>query len=1666
MTKLFGKSGTLKTWLLVAAAFVTSTCVAAPLPVQAQSTQTTSPDSNPGTAWSIRENYFKRYKWAEEFYRSDVVTNGESQGPGTVTPSSGPVYKWPATVEQGQPSQVPTRRDEAIQKFQVKTFGYPVSDTQFQTIQRLNDNMMLEEAFDPERWMWMENAVGAIKATSAANSLANLERNQATSAINLTRMFLDNFTVDPGNVWNRIRNELFIPMAFLLLLPGAVLSQVRAIIAQGNPVLGPVNPFDGILRSIVAVFLIPSTYLVVNYSIDFANSVTYEIQQGYTRISGGGDMYQDAVSGHNRAFPIRDPNSNRNAIPPAPTTNNNPQGQGDPISTLESISFDVGADSGDPNKADEVSPVLKSTQRALVNGANGGLAGTWNVLCAFQMAYLYYLFCIGPVVAALWVWPMGQLRGAFSSWVEGVITLCFWSLFWNTTVLLMACFRTSGETGTVVMSALNFLSIASVRHAFDFAGLVKAAGDKVGQEIKKGQSGGGKSGGGKGADKGADTTGGSATGGDSKGGSSTADGGGSSSTSGGGGSSTSSATSNSTSTSNFLGSSASNGLSMAALGVDAGLPPTSSDSNPGALNLPGADVKGGSVEVASPPLSSGSALSAIGGSDHGQGAQALAHKAGDQNANAELRNLAGDQKLFGNDVSHLTQDMPLVGPDLGASNGSFASSMAPGAIGLPPGADSFGTTSNGFAGTPGADANAFGGNLNSIGGGPDKFATLPGSTTAESMNHPFFTNNAGVDPAGATAHGATNASAHTLGEGGPGKGGTAFDALTGAATPFASNEGARSINSQDAQAGGMVVGVGENAARGLSNLIESAGNNGPALTNQSGSTVPGSQDSAVITNGFNNANGSSAVDNATFVPQTSANATHIGTTDNGSFVTGQNANSSFSTSDAAAFVGGVAVGATIANGGGSEGSQPNATFNGGNGVSSEAVAFVGGVAMGSMMSGGNGGGAENAVSQGQSYVSGTQTYTQGDAGSPSTQGSSSIGTQNATSSYVGGQSSQGQGSTVGGESPNAIGGHNSMPAMSEAAAFVGGLAVGSLMSGGNGGEQGVGGQANYSAPQVQYDGAQGSPTSTNSIGSQGTDSNSFSFNPTQSIENAAAFVGGMAVGSLMSGGNSEGTSNSVSTSSFSAPDASGAGQPASSGSFGGDSGSSTSFGPGSIENAASFVGGMVVGAMMSGGSDSGTTSTSSSSGFSADAAQGQSAPQGGASEPQQSFSPLQSIENAAAFVGGMAVGAMMSGDSGSTPSSSSSSYTQDSSTYTAPAASGSSYTPDYSGGYSTPTSNASYGWSDYTASASGYSVPAQGYSTPSPSYSEPQPVYSAPQPAPVNNDAPPAPAPAPHFEPAQPSYQPAPASYEPAPASYAASYAPTYAASYDASQQQAYVAQPQQQHAVPQQHEPVQHQPMQQYHAQPEPQAPQHMPVAYDPSAAAQAYTAASYTAPAPEASYAPGGQYHQVAEASHAVRHDYQSGPQAAASHHHSMDGGHAPAPSGPAPATSSHPAGHGGAAAHGPEGHTESVIMHNTNGQRDAAQDDHHNNQNALGHGNDPNSPWNQGDNHDQQGPLGSLFGAAAALRRNQQNGRGSDKAGASALLSALGKAATNKPTGSQQLPAAAQQGNKPNASASLQAQLQPRAPQQKKDQEREDELDEELVRIEEQAKSQNWA
>ncbi len=162
------------------------------------------------------------------------------------------------------------------------------------------------------------NAAGQAQANAAGNAAGDVARDQAITSIDYASRFLKNFTAEKGNRWNSLRDNIFVPIALLLILPGAVLTQMKAIVAQGSPVIAQCNPFEGIQRAIIAVFLIPGSYLIVNYGIDFANSVQFTIATEYHRLFGS-NMYKDAICAEIRAFGVRYISENDGSLntPPA-----------------------------------------------------------------------------------------------------------------------------------------------------------------------------------------------------------------------------------------------------------------------------------------------------------------------------------------------------------------------------------------------------------------------------------------------------------------------------------------------------------------------------------------------------------------------------------------------------------------------------------------------------------------------------------------------------------------------------------------------------------------------------------------------------------------------------------------------------------------------------------------------------------------------------------------------------------------------------------------------------------------------------------------------------------------------------------------------------------------------------------------------------------------------------------------------------------------------------------------------------------------------------------------------------------------------------------------------------------------------------------------------------
>ncbi len=385
-----------------------------------------------------------------------------------------------------------------------------LTNAQQGAVMRNKPELHVAKAKKPSNSVPKAQATQQAQQNQAGNNAGDIAREQAIQAIDYSQRVMKNFTTEGGNRWNRYRDGFFVPMALLLILPGAVLTQVRAIIAQGNPVMvGQASPLEGIQRAIIGIFLVPSTYLVVNYSIDLGNSLQYTIASEYRRIQGT-DMYQDAMCAEIRAFGVRYLAENEGSLANLPQPDTAPRGN-EPFAKGEGMMWGklvdpcVGLNEVPANRDDNCMTQASLGMRMAMNMSNAGINTAWSILTAFQMAFMYYLYFVGPIMAALWTWPLKIFKDAFPAWIEGVVTLAFWSFFWNVVILIIALSKSEASSGLYIVTACNFLATASVRYAFDFAGLMRGAAaeaEKLGAKAaQKAGKGGGK--GGKGGSKGA-----------------------------------------------------------------------------------------------------------------------------------------------------------------------------------------------------------------------------------------------------------------------------------------------------------------------------------------------------------------------------------------------------------------------------------------------------------------------------------------------------------------------------------------------------------------------------------------------------------------------------------------------------------------------------------------------------------------------------------------------------------------------------------------------------------------------------------------------------------------------------------------------------------------------------------------------------------------------------------------------------------------------------------------------------------------------------------------------------------------------------------------------------------------------------------------------------------
>lgn len=211
-------------------------------------------------------------------------------------------------------------------------------------------------------------------------------------------------------VWmvQQMLKKVYMPMAILFLLPGAVISQVKVLVhhsftPSNNPATpeDAISPFAGILRAIIALFLIPATQLIVSYSIDVGNSLTYEVTQFVN------------------ASTVTSWESQLSLAHPIPANATGAQVQ----------------------NAQQSETTMNSTMRAAFSAINTLLNGGLMVLLAYQVVIACYLLLMGPISAALFAWPggVGKLfKPVFGNWLEALLNLVLWRFWWCVILLCMS----------------------------------------------------------------------------------------------------------------------------------------------------------------------------------------------------------------------------------------------------------------------------------------------------------------------------------------------------------------------------------------------------------------------------------------------------------------------------------------------------------------------------------------------------------------------------------------------------------------------------------------------------------------------------------------------------------------------------------------------------------------------------------------------------------------------------------------------------------------------------------------------------------------------------------------------------------------------------------------------------------------------------------------------------------------------------------------------------------------------------------------------------------------------------------------------------------------------------------------------------------------------------
>ncbi|MBY0359483.1 MAG: hypothetical protein K2W82_15880 [Candidatus Obscuribacterales bacterium] len=314
------------------------------------------------------------------------------------------------------------------------------------------------------------------------------------------------FKLYPQAIWmvQKMYKSCYIPMAVLLLLPGALLTNLKGMI--GFNLLNSrdedtVSPFAGIFRSMMAIFLIPCTQLIVSYCIDIGNAVTAPVANQVRLQLLLAWVKEQAFSSN----PALSSGMLQNILPQAM--------QGKLANSLSSAT------------SQEKESNLTVTLQNFFNTVNSFMSQGLQILNGFQIVMMCYLFLLGPIAAALFAWPSGigrdLFKKAFSSWLDGVIVLSLWKFWWCIVLLCMAIRLQTGVINPADQYEMYyFTAFMGILVMVPFQPFEFRPGEIVSHVLEKAQQQAGGGGGGGGGGSGgrnsgmssSGTTGGSVTG--------------------------------------------------------------------------------------------------------------------------------------------------------------------------------------------------------------------------------------------------------------------------------------------------------------------------------------------------------------------------------------------------------------------------------------------------------------------------------------------------------------------------------------------------------------------------------------------------------------------------------------------------------------------------------------------------------------------------------------------------------------------------------------------------------------------------------------------------------------------------------------------------------------------------------------------------------------------------------------------------------------------------------------------------------------------------------------------------------------------------------------------------------------------------------------------------